>query len=465
MEWPKLADLAAELKSGVRSVTELTQQCLDEIEKQKKFNAVLEINTQALERAKALEKSANKKGKLFGIPFIAKDNFLTLNTHTTAASNILKPFKAPFQATAIERLEAEGAIMIGKANLDSFAHGSSTENSDFGPTKNPRNPEYVPGGSSGGSAAAVALGLCGFAIGTDTGGSIRLPASFCGVVGLKPTYGLVSRYGVIAMASSTDVVGPLVRTSDDAALILDVMAGSDELDSTMVRREENYTNSNPELNGLKVGIIKEHVEALDKGILEILKQKIEFLESKGAVVSEVSLPSLNQALSIYYVVVPAEVSSNLARFDGIKYGLSAGGDSLADVYENTRSQGFNVENTRRILIGTYVLSSGYYDAYYKKAQQVRGLLVKEFEEAFKKYDVLVGPTAPGTAFKFGDKSDPLEMYLTDIMTVAADLVGNPAISIPMGEDNNLPVGLQLMCAQSRDKLLLGVAKKMEISNV
>lgn len=460
MEWPKLDELVQDLQSGNRDLVELVQNCLDEIDKTKEFNAVLEVNPKAIEQAKQLAKSS-KKGRLYGVPFIAKDNFLTNYTHTTAASNILKPFKAPFQATAIEKLEDEGAILIAKANLDSFAHGSSTENSDFGPTKNPHDKTRVPGGSSGGSAAAVALGLCGFALGTDTGGSIRLPASYCGVVGLKPTYGLVSRYGVIAMASSTDVIGPLARNVDDAALVLDVMAGKDNKDATLVEREPSYTSTNAKIKGLKVGIIKEHIQQLSPEMKQLVQDCVDTLKARGAVISEVSIPSFDEALAAYYIIVPAEVSSNLARYDGIKYGLSSEGKSLFDVYETTRSEGFNDENKRRILVGTYVLSSGYYDAYYNQAQKVRGLLVKELDNAFAGIDMLIGPASTGPAFKFGAKSDPLDMYLVDIMTVGVNLSGVPAIVIPGGKVDNLPVGIQLITAQKDDARLLSVASELE----
>lgn len=462
MEWPSLAEFARELRNARRSVVELTKQCLDAIEKAKDFNAVIEVNPKALERAKAVEKSS-KKGKLYGVPFLAKDNFLTNDTHTTASSNILKSFKAPFQATAIERLEAEGAVLLGKTNLDAFAHGSSTENSDFGPTKNPVDPARVPGGSSGGSAAAVALGLCAFAVGTDTGGSIRQPAGFSGVVGYKPTYGLVSRYGVVAMASSTDVIGPLTRSVEDAADILDIMAGADGLDSTLIEREASYAVSNTDAKQLKIGLIQEQMgEGVEAGVREAVNTVIKKLKASGAKVEEVSIPVDELALAAYYVAVPAEISSNLARYDGIKYGFTdQSGKNLTAVYKQTRSQGFNAENKRRILIGTYVLSSGYYDAYYKKAQSVRTQLIEQYQAAFKKFDFLVGPTSPTTAFKIGEKQDPLSMYLADVMTVGPSLVGIPTISIPAGEANGLPVGMQIMAPQRHDSQLLAVAKSIE----
>lgn len=458
--------LAADVRSGKLSAVELVQASLDAIAASSDFHAILQVNPKAIERAKDIDKKP--QGRLAGVPFIAKDNFLTFNTETTAASNILKgnnPFKAPYQATAIERLEAEGAILVAKANLDAFAHGSSTENSDFGPTKNPWDTTKVPGGSSGGSAAAVALGLAPFALGTDTGGSIRLPASFCGVVGLKPTYGLVSRYGVIAMASSTDVIGPLTRSAIDAALVLDVLAYRDPQDATTVERDKHsYANPQAELKGLKVGVIKEYLgEGIDLAVKANAQGMIDRLELAGAEIHHISLPSVDLALACYYILVPAEISSNLARYDGIKYGHSAKeAKTLADTYALSRDQGFGDETKRRIMIGTYVLSSGYYDAYYKKAQAVRTLLIKEFEEAFKKYDVLVGPTSPTAAFGLGHRDkDPLAMYLTDIMTVAVNLVGCPAISIPSGLDNGLPLGFQIIAAQHGERQLLGVAAELQ----
>lgn len=459
-----ISELTASISEGRLKAVELVQQSLGAIKASGEFNAVLEVSPAALDRAKQVD-AGKLTGRLAGIPFIAKDNFLTFETHTTASSNILKPFKAPYQSTAIEKLEAEGAILVAKANLDAFAHGSSTENSDFGPTRNPWDKDRVPGGSSGGSAAAVALGLASFALGTDTGGSIRLPASFCGVVGLKPTYGLVSRNGVIAMASSTDVIGPLTRTVEDAALVLDIMAGRDPLDATTIERGDNYSHLAGDLSGLKIGIIKEY---MGEGIGEDVKANtlsiIDRLKSSGAHVEEVSLPSVELALACYYIIVPAEISSNLARYDGIKYGFSAPeAKTLAETYALTRDQGFGDEAKRRIMIGTYVLSSGYYDAYYKKAQQVRTLLIQEFEKAFQKYDLLVGPTSPTTAFKLGSKShDPISMYLTDVMTVATNLVGNCAISIPSGKDSaGLPIGFQLIGPQKGENALLSAAAALE----
>lgn len=469
--WLPIDELASKVNAGELKAIDLVKQALQAIEDKKEFNAVIAPATErALERAKTIDERiarGENAGRLAGVPFIAKDNFLTFGVETTAASNILKGFEAPYQATAIEKLEAEGAVCVAKANLDAFAHGSSTENSDFMVTKNPVDPSKVPGGSSGGSAAAVILDLVPFALGTDTGGSIRLPAAFCGAVGYKPTYGLVSRSGVVAMASSTDVIGPLTRTVKDTALILDVMAGRDDLDSTTIDKgNESYelTGDVADIRGLKIGVIKEYMgDGLDEGVKQQIERAIEKLGAAGADIQEVSLPSLPLALACYYIIMPAEVSSNLSRYDGQRYGFShPEATNLDESYNWSRSKGFGKEAKRRIMIGTYVLSSGYYDAYYKKAQQLRTKLMDECNEAFKQVDILLGPTAPMTAFPIGDKKeDPLQMYLTDIMTVAVNLVGVPAISIPAGAVNGLPVGLQLIAPQRQDKKLLETAQRTE----
>ena len=456
--------MAEQVRSGQRKASDLVNEALNKISENKEYDAIIStLEERARNRAEKIDE--NPAGRLAGVPFIAKDNFLTLGGKTTAASNILRPFEAPYQAKAIERLEAEGAICIAKANLDAFAHGSSTENSDWFVTKNPHDKTRVPGGSSGGSAAVVALDIVPFALGTDTGGSVRLPASFCGVVGYKPTYGLVSRSGVIAMASSTDVIGPLAKTIDDAALILDVMAGKDELDGTTIDRDEKpYSDIGEGISGKKVGIIREYMaEGLDPNVEAIIKQSIDKLKQAGAQVEEVSLPSLPLALAVYYIVCPAEVSSNLGRYDGQRYGFSAkDAKSLDESYELSREQGFGAEAKRRIMIGTHVLSSGYYDAYYKKAQTVRTRIINEFTKAFETLDLLVGPVVPNPAFKIGERtSDPLKMYLSDIMTVAANISGNPAISVPAGMTDGLPVGLQIIGPMRGDRQLLAAAKAFE----
>jgi len=378
---------------------------------------------------------------------------------------MLENFHAPYQATAIERLEAAGAIMVAKSNLDSFAHGSSTENSAFGPTLNPLDKSKVPGGSSGGSAAAVALKIAPFALGTDTGGSIRLPASFCGVVGYKPTYGLVSRYGVVAMASSTDVIGPITTSVEDAAVVLDVMSGKDQFDGTTIDRDLEIYDGKPfSLKGKKIGLVKEYLSSgIDEGVKKVVLDTVEKIKAQGAEIVEVSIPSISLSLACYYVLVPAEVSSNLSRYDGQRYGLSdTTAKNLDESFEKSRAAGFEAENKRRIMIGTYVLSSGYYDAYYKKAQIVRTKLINEFNTVFEKVDYLIGPTAPMTAFEIGKNvDDQLQMYLADIMTVSANLVGIPSISIPAGNANSMPVGLQLMAPQKSDRNLLALAAAIE----
>ena len=469
-EWKTVAEIAADVQSGRVTASELVEQSLATIAKHAEFKAIIATLADAARaRAKEIDERVIKGetiGRLAGVPFIAKDNFLVFGAETTAASNILRGFTAPYQSTAVEKLEAEGAICVAKANLDAFAHGSSTENSDFFTTLNPHDKTRVPGGSSGGSAASVVLQLAPFALGSDTGGSIRLPASFTGCVGLKPTYGLVSRSGVVAMGSSLDCIGPLANTVEDAALVLDVMAGRDPLDSTTIEGDTaGYIVKEPiDIKGAKIGVIKEYMgEGLDAGVKARITAAIEVLQKAGAEISEVSLPSLPLGLAVYYVLTPAEVSSNLSRYDGQRYGhYTAEAKDLQESYTRTRETGFGAEAKRRIMIGTYVLSSGYYDAYYKKAQTVRTKVIREFAEAFEYYDFLLGPTAPMTAFEIGaNVDDPLQMYLTDIMTVAANLAGVPAISIPCGLSNNLPVGLQLFAAQKHDRQLLAIAAKAE----
>ena len=467
--WEAITDIVASVESGKATATELVEKSLAQIENKKEYQAII-ATTAARAKKRALEvdkqiKDGKTPGRLAGVPFIAKDNLLAFGADTTAASNILKGFDAPYQATAIEKLEAEGAICVAKANLDAFGHGGSTENSDFFVTKNPHDKSKVAGGSSGGSAAAVILEMAPFAIGTDTGGSIRQPASFCGAVGYKPTYGLVSRSGVIAMASSTDTIGPLTQTVEDTALILDVMSGQDKLDATTIERDHvPYTQlDDGELKGLKVGVIKEYYgEGIDKEVATVTKEAIEKLEKAGAKTKEISIPSIELALACYYIIVPAEISSNLSRYDGQKYGFSAkDAKGLRDSYEQTRSEGFGEEAKRRIMIGTFVLSSGYYNAYYGKAQAVRTKIIQDFEKVFEDVDLLVGPTAPTTAFAIGQRSDdPIQMYLADVMTVAPSLVGLPAISVPC-KTSKMPIGLQLIAPQRADRKLLTIAEQAE----
>ena len=469
MNWDSIEKIAHDVSSGKVTAESLVERSLGAIEETKEYNAILAVSKiRALERAREIDqkvKNGENIGKLAGVPFIAKDNFLTFDTTTTASSHMLENFHAPYQATAIERLEAAGAIMVAKSNLDSFAHGSSTENSAFGPTLNPLDKSKVPGGSSGGSAAAVALKIAPFALGTDTGGSIRLPASFCGVVGYKPTYGLVSRYGVVAMASSTDVIGPITTSVEDAAVVLDVMSGKDQFDGTTIDRDLEIYDGKPfSLKGKKIGLVKEYLSSgIDEGVKKVVLDTVEKIKAQGAEIVEVSIPSISLSLACYYVLVPAEVSSNLSRYDGQRYGLSdTTAKNLDESFEKSRAAGFEAENKRRIMIGTYVLSSGYYDAYYKKAQIVRTKLINEFNTVFEKVDYLIGPTAPMTAFEIGKNvDDQLQMYLADIMTVSANLVGIPSISIPAGNANSMPVGLQLMAPQKSDRNLLALAAAIE----
>lgn len=470
MSWLPIADIAAKVQAGELTAAAMVEQALATIEEKQEYNAIIATTAErARERAAAIDaavKNGENAGRLAGVPFIAKDNYLVFGAETTAASNMLRGFTAPYQSTVVERLEREGAICVAKANLDAFAHGASTENSDFGVTKNPANPEYVPGGSSGGSAAAVMLDMAPFALGSDTGGSIRQPASFTGAVGLKPTYGLTSRSGVVAMASSTDVMGPLARTVEDAALVFDVLAGPDELDSTTIARDPaGYIEDlDTNLAGKKVGVIKEYMgDGLDDGVKTQIEAAIAKMQAAGAEITEVSLPSLPLALAVYYIVVPAEVSSNLSRHDGQRYPFAAAdAANLEESYTKSRGIGFGKEAKRRIMIGTFVLSSGYYDAYYGKAQTVRTKIINEFKEAFGSVDFLVGPTAPSTAFKIGENAnDPLQMYLADVMTVGASLAGIPAIVVPAGQSNGMPVGLQIMAPARADRALLGAAKATE----
>ncbi|MGH7157868.1 MAG: Asp-tRNA(Asn)/Glu-tRNA(Gln) amidotransferase subunit GatA [Candidatus Saccharimonadales bacterium] len=469
-QWLPIKELAAKVQAGELKAVDLVEKALKTIEDKKEYNAIIVvIDERARQRAKSIDAAVNrgeKAGRLAGVPFIAKDNYLVFGAETTAASNMLRGFTAPYQSTVIERLEAEGAICVAKANLDAFAHGASTENSDFFTTKHPHDKTRVPGGSSGGSAASVVLDLAPFALGTDTGGSIRQPASFVGCVAFKPTYGLTSRYGVVAMASSTDVMGPLARTVEDAAVIIDIIAGRDPFDSTTIERDpDGYDAALVSLNGKKIGIIKEYMgEGLDDNVKVVIEAAAAKLQQAGAEVVEVSLPSLPLALAVYYIVVPAELSSNLARHDGQRYPFSSGeGKDLEESYRKSRGIGFGKEAKRRIMIGTYVLSSGYYDAYYRRAQTVRTKIINEFNDAYSKVDFLIGPTAPTTAFKIGENAgDPLKMYLADVMTVAVSLAGVPAAVVPAGlADDGLPVGLQIMAPQRKDRQLLGVAKAAE----
>lgn len=469
-KWPSIEDIAKSVQSGKSTAVENVEKSLRLIKDlNPEYGAILSVlETSAQNKAREIDEKIAKgenAGRLAGVPYAVKDNFLVIDTETTAGSNMLKGFVAPYQSTAVDRLEAEGAICVAKANLDAFGHGASTEHSDFVVTKNPHDTTKVAGGSSGGSATAVALEMVPFALGTDTGGSIRQPASFCGVVGYKPTYGLVSRSGVVAMASSTDTIGALTTSVADNALVMDVMSGPDELDPTTIEKvAESLVGGDFSIAGKKIGIVKEYFgEGLDSGVSKVVENAIEKLKNAGAIVSEISLPSVELALAVYYIVVPAELSSNLARYDGQRYQYSArDATDLDESYEKSRSVGFGAEAKRRIMIGTHVLSSGYYEAYYKKAQTVRTKLINEFNKAFEEVDFLVGPVTPTTAFKIGaNNDDPVQMYLQDIMTVAASLVGIPAISVPCGEIDGMPVGLQILASQRADKGLLELSKAFE----
>ena len=438
-------------KKEVSSV-ELTQECLKTIQQTKQINALISIDEKfALNRAKVADemRARGENLPLLGVPIIVKDNISTTDFKTTCASKFLQDYQPPFNATVVEKLIQAGAVIIGKANMDEFAMGSSGENSAFGKTLNPINIERVAGGSSSGSAASVSANQCYGALGTDTGGSIRQPAGFCGVVGMKPTYGRVSRYGVVAFASSLDQVGPITKAVADNALMLDVISGADLHDATTqdVNSGSFCALLNQEIKGLKIGVAKEFFEMeLSPDIKSALQSTIEFYRANGAQIVNVSIPNIKKALGVYYILSSAEAASNLGRFDGIKYGKRADEyDGLIDMYYKSRTQGFGAEVKRRIITGNYVLSAGYYDAYYKKASQVREVLKREFAEAFKKCDALISPVSPTTAFKFGAKKSPMEMYLADIYTVPVNIVGVPAISFPIAKDaNGLPIACQLI---------------------
>lgn len=462
--------IVADVKSGRTSARAEVERVLAQARERDELHCLLEVCAeQALARADRLDvriKKGESVGRLAGVPYVAKDNFLTKVSHTTAASKMLDNFRSPIDATAIERIEAEDAIMIGKANLDAFAHGGSTENSAFGPTHNAIDKGRVAGGSSGGSAVAVASGIVPFALGSDTGGSIRQPASFNGVVGYKPTYGMISRYGVVAMASSTDTVGPITRTVRDSEIIADILAGQDQRDGTVYPGYFSPLTESP--SGQRIGLIEDFVgEGVDDDVASQTNQLAQRLRESGHQVDLVKLPMAQYALAIYYIVIPAELSSNMARYDGIRYGeRSSEAHRLDDVYGMSRDDGLMPENKRRIMIGSYVLSSGYYDAYYLKAQQARTLLIRQLDKLFESYDFLLSPVSPTPAFKLGENThDPLKMYLADAMTVPASLAGLPAISVPNGRSKaGLPIGVQLIAPTKADASLLAMAKQLEADN-
>ncbi|CAN4276655.1 GatA Asp-tRNAAsn/Glu-tRNAGln amidotransferase A subunit and related amidases [Methylophilaceae bacterium] len=466
-----LKNLSQMLAKKEISSVEMTQTFLDRINKYNPtINAYIALNAdKTLAQAKAADvRIANGKAEpLTGIPFAQKDIFCAKGWQTTCGSKMLANFVAPYDAYVITQFDNAGAVNLGKTNMDEFAMGSSNETSYFGGVKNPWDFDRVPGGSSGGSAAAVAARLCAAATGTDTGGSIRQPASLCGFTGLKPTYGLVSRYGMIAFASSLDQAGPMAKSAEDCALMMNVMTGFDERDSTSLNRpKEDYTRglSNIQgtqpLKGLRIGLPKEYfADGLDANVAKVVQEAIAEYRKLGAETVDISLPNSQLSIPVYYVLAPAEASSNLSRYDGVRYGHRAAEyDDLMDMYMKSRSEGFGAEVKRRILIGTYVLSAGYYDAYYLKAQQIRRLIADDFTQAFKQCDVIMGPTAPSTAFKAGEKADdPVAMYLQDVYTIATNLAGLPGMSIPAGFSNGLPVGLQLMGNYFDEARMLDVA--------
>ena len=465
-------ELKEKLANKELTISEITQAYVNRInEKEKDVEAfVTTLCDEALEKAKNIEEKVNNgeiTGDLAGIPIGIKDNINTKGVKTTCSSKMLENFVSPYDATVIEKINAENMINLGKLNMDEFAMGGSTEYSAFHVTRNPWNLNAVPGGSSGGSAAAVASQMVPWALGSDTGGSIRQPASFCGVVGLKPTYGLVSRYGLVAFASSLDQIGPITKDVEDAAMLLNVITGHDEKDTTSENIEKvDYTKAlKNDVKGLKIGIPKEFfAEGINSEVKEKLEQAIEKYKELGAEVEEFSLDIANYSLATYYIIACAEASSNLGRFDGIRYGYRTPNfTNLKELFRNSRSEGFGSEVKRRIILGTYVLSSGYYDAYYKKAQQVRTLVKSKFDKAFSKYDVILTPTSPTVAFDIGTKSsNPLEMYLADICTVSVNIAGLPGISIPCGVDSNgMPIGMQLIGQKFSEETILNAAYTYE----
>ena len=470
-----ISTLSKKLQSGEITAAQLTEKYIEAIEKSNpKLNAYVHLTfDEARKNAQAADRMI-KEGRataLTGIPFTLKDNIATDGLPTTCCSKILHGFKPYYDATVWSKLKSQGAVLLGKTNMDEFAMGSTTETSAYGPTRNPRNPEHVPGGSSGGSAAAVAAGECIYAIGSDTGGSIRQPASYCGVVGMKPTYGTVSRYGLIAYGSSLDQIGPLTKDVTDCAAVLEALSSHDEKDSTSIARDDtDFTAALTEdVEGLRIGIPNDYLgEGLDAEVKEAVLRAAKVLEKKGAVVERFDLSLVDYAIPAYYTIAAAEASSNLERFDGIKYGYRAKEYAgLHNMYKKSRSEGFGEEVKRRIMLGSFVLSSGYYDAYYLKALKVKALIKKAFDEAFEKYDIILGPVAPATAPKLGESlTDPIQMYLGDIYTIAVNLAGLPGISIPCGQDGKgLPIGLQMIGDCFQEKKLIRAAYTYELGAV
>ena len=464
-----VAEIAVALNAGDISSVELTQTYLDRITQfNGELNAYITVCADsALRQAKTADEKRAKgsNSPLLGVPLAHKDIFCTNGVTTTCGSRMLHNFVAPYDATVVEKFNDAGAVMLGKTNMDEFAMGSSNETSFFGPVKNPWDTKRVPGGSSGGSAVAVAANLCAMATGTDTGGSIRQPAAFCGITGFKPSYGRVSRWGMIAFASSLDQAGPLCKTAEDAALMTNVMAGLDKKDSTSIDKPvEDYTASlSNSLDGLKIGVPKQHfTEGLTAGVEQTIREALKEYENLGATITEIDLPNNHLSVSAYYVIAPAEASANLSRYDGVRYGYRCEDPAdLEDMYKRTRSEGFGEEVKRRIMVGTYALSAGFYDAYYRKAQKIRRLIKNDFIDAFDEVDVIIGPTSPHTAFEIGTKTDPVTMYLEDIYTIAVNLAGLPGISIPAGMADGLPVGMHIVGSDFAEAKVLNVAHQFQ----
>ncbi|MFH1608895.1 MAG: Asp-tRNA(Asn)/Glu-tRNA(Gln) amidotransferase subunit GatA [Patescibacteria group bacterium] len=470
------------LKAGGITSVDLVASCLKNIkEKNKELNIFLEVFSDALDQAKKADEiiKSGKGNNLTGIPIAIKDNILITGKKVSAGSKMLENYTASYDAFVIKKLKEAGAVLIGRTNMDEFAMGSSTETSAFGPVKNPIDTERVPGGSSGGSAAAVASGMCLGALGSDTGGSIRQPASFCGIVGMKPSYGVVSRSGLIALTSSLDQIGPMAKNSEDAKIIFDCIVGKDELDATSIELPPRPSDTPPYQGGDRksprlakegvgggkiIGVPRDWLkEGIDKEVLENFENSLKKLEKFGYQIKDISLPYSKYALAVYYIITPAEVSTNLSRLDGVRYGLRKEGENVFDTYSKSRSAGFGIETRRRIILGTYVLSHGYYDAYYNKAWKVRREIEKEYQNIFKEVDFVATPTTPTTAFKFGEKSDPIQMYLSDILTVPANIAGVCSISIPNGKvkiENDLPTGIQFTGAFGKDESLFAIEKDL-----
>ena len=463
-------ELAAAIRSGEKSAVAAAETSFDTIDgRDEEIHAFLHLTKQrAQAQAEAVDKAVaagQDPGPLAGVPIAIKDNMCTRGEPTTCSSKILEGWRPPYDATVIGRLEAAGAVIVGKTNLDEFAMGSSTENSAFGPTRNPRDTSRVPGGSSGGSAAAVAADFVPLSLGSDTGGSIRQPAALCGVVGVKPSYGAVSRYGLIAFASSLDQIGPFAHDVTDAALCLDVISGHDPRDATSIpiALTPTFPTVNDGVAGMRIGLIDELMaDGIDDDVIARTNQAAEALIAAGATVERVSIPATIYGLAAYYLIAPAEASSNLARFDGVRYGHRVDGQNVAAMNVATRSAGFGDEVKRRIMLGTYALSSGYYDAYYGKAQRVRTLIADEFATAYEKFDLLLSPTSPSTAFEIGAKSDPMALYMCDVCTIPSNLAGHPAMSVPFGVgDDGLPVGVQVLAPMLEEAKMFRAAKALE----